>query len=132
LFVRDRVTLTELADHPLLLSPQGTSFRDELDASAAEEGVTLTAKAEIDGLRMQATLAFEGFGAAVVPASAAPTWIGGTWKRIGIDGIAGRSVGLARRHRVLLAAPARALHEVLVAVVREDAPSQTGIHVTIR
>jgi LysR family hydrogen peroxide-inducible transcriptional activator len=132
LYVRDRVTLAELADHPLLLSPPGTSFRDELDASAAAQGVTLTAKAEIDGLRLLATLAFEGFGAAVVPASAAPTWIGGTWRRIGIDDVAGRSVGLARRHRVMLAAPARALRDELIAVVRDDAPTQTGIHVTVR
>lgn len=132
LFVRDRVTLAELADHPLLLSAPGTSFRQELDASAAAAGVALRAKAEIDGLRLLATLAFEGYGASIVPASAAPTWIGGTWRRVPIDGLHGRSVGLARRHRVMLAAPARALRDVLFDVVRDDAPSQTGIHVTVR
>jgi LysR family hydrogen peroxide-inducible transcriptional activator len=41
LFERERVTLTELADHPLLLAPPGTVFRDELDADAAAAGVTL-------------------------------------------------------------------------------------------
>jgi LysR family hydrogen peroxide-inducible transcriptional activator len=129
-FERERVTLTELADHPLLLAPPGTVFRDELDADAAAAGVTLRPQAEIDGLRLLASLAFQGFGAAIVPASAAPSWVGGTWRRLGLDGVHGRSVGLARRHRVLLAAPARALREVLIEVVREDAPSQPGIHVT--
>jgi LysR family hydrogen peroxide-inducible transcriptional activator len=130
LFERERVTLAELADHPLLLAPPGTVFRDELDADAAAAGVTLRPQAEIDGLRLLASLAFQGFGAAIVPASAAPSWVGGTWRRLGLDGVHGRSVGLARRHRVLLAAPARALREVLIEVVREDAPSQPGIHVT--
>lgn len=130
LFERERVTLAELAEHPLLLSAPGTAFRRELDAAAAAEGVTLRAKAEIDGLRLLASLAFEGFGASIVPASAAPTWVGGTWRRIPIDGVQRRSVALARRRRVLLAAPARALRDVLFQVVIEDAPSQTGIHVT--
>ena len=60
------------ADHELLLEPSGTAFRDELDREAAAAGVELRAKAEVDGLRLIATLAFQGFGAAIVPATAAP------------------------------------------------------------
>ena len=33
------------------------------------------------------------------PASAAPNWVGGDWSRVMVDGIEGRSVGLARRKR---------------------------------
>ena len=69
---RGRVHLTDLADHELLLEPQGTSFRDELDAEAAAAGITLHPRAEVDGLRLIATLAFQGFGAAIIPATAAP------------------------------------------------------------
>ena len=92
----------ELADHELLLEPSGTAFRDELDREAAAAGIELRAKAEVDGLRLIATLAFQGFGAAIVPATAAPDWLVGSWRRVPVDGLARRSVGLARRSRGLL------------------------------
>ena len=55
---------------PLLLNPKGVPFRDSLDLDLAEENITLTAKAEVDGMRL-ASLAADGFGAAVLPATAA-------------------------------------------------------------
>ncbi|MGH9136333.1 MAG: LysR family transcriptional regulator [Acidimicrobiales bacterium] len=124
----DRVTLTELAQHELLLSARGTAFRDDLDAQATAEGMTLRARAEVDGVRLLASLAFAGFGVAVLPASATTQWSGGEWKQVPVDGVVGRSVGLARRRRGLPSAPARALHEVLIQVVAEQAPAQAGIH----
>ncbi len=90
---RGRIHFTDLADHDLLLEPKGTSFRDELDAEAAAAGITLRAKAEVDGLRLIATLAFQGFGAAIIPATAAPRWLEGKWERVAVDGLARRSVG---------------------------------------
>jgi LysR family hydrogen peroxide-inducible transcriptional activator len=125
---RDRVTLEELAEHDLLLEPPGTAFRDDLDMQAAERGVTLQTKAEVDGMRLVASLAFEGFGAAVLPASAAPRWLTGDWKVVPIDGLRGRSVGLVRRHRGMPSSPARALTEVIRNVVRDEAVHQPGIH----
>jgi DNA-binding transcriptional LysR family regulator len=124
-----RVSLTELAAHELLLEPSGTTFRDELDREATAAGVELRAKAEVDGLRLIATLAFQGFGAAIVPATAAPAWLGGSWRRVPIDGLERRSVGLARRQRGLLSAPARALHDAVTAVVLSDGESLDGVHV---
>jgi DNA-binding transcriptional LysR family regulator len=100
---RDRVRLAELADHPLLLEPAGTAFRD-------------------------ATLAFQGFGAAIVPATAAPDWLAGSWHRVAVDGLARRSVGLARRSRGLLPAPARALRERVIEVVAAQGPGTEGVH----
>ena len=78
----------DLADHDLLLEPSGTAFRDELDREAAAAGIELRAKAEVDGLRLIATLAFQGFGAAIVPATAAPDWLEGSWRRVPVDGLA--------------------------------------------
>ena len=126
----ERVTLAELADHELLLEPTGTAFRDELDAEAAAAGVTLRARAEVDGLRLIATLAFQGFGAAVVPATAAPHWLAGAWVRVAVDGLARRSVGLARRRRGLLSAPARALQETILTVTADEQTRIEGIHAT--
>ncbi len=125
---RDRVTLADLADHPLLLEPTGTTFRDELDREAIAAGIVLEAKAEVDGLRLIATLAFQGFGAAIVPATAAPAGLDGRWRRVPIDGLRRRSVGLARRQRGLLSAPARALREAVRTVVTTDAESLDGVH----
>jgi DNA-binding transcriptional LysR family regulator len=123
-----RVSLADLADHELLLEPQGTAFRDELDREATAAGIELRAKAEVDGLRLIATLAFQGFGAAIVPATAAPAWLEGSWRRVSVDGLARRSVGLARRQRGLLSAPARALHAAVVAVVASDGEDFEGVH----
>ena len=68
----DEVTLADLASHELLLTPPGTSIRVDLDRAAADAGVRLRAKAELDGLRLIASLTFEGYGAAVLPSSAVP------------------------------------------------------------
>ncbi|HKY13937.1 MAG TPA: LysR family transcriptional regulator [Microthrixaceae bacterium] len=123
----DVVTLADLAEHELLLPAQGTSFREELDAEAAARGVELKAKAEFDGMRLLASLAFSGFGAAVLPASASPAWLGGDYKTIPIDGLIGRSVGVARRRRGLPSAADRAVNDTLRRVVRSEAGRQHGI-----
>jgi DNA-binding transcriptional LysR family regulator len=126
----DRVSLAQLSEHHLLLEPPGTAFRDDLDAQAREAGVMLTTKAEVDGMRLVASLAFEGFGAAVLPASAAPNeYLGsGRWKIVRVDGLTRRSVGLVRRRRGLPSAPARALTEALRRTISEQTAHQQGIH----
>lgn len=123
-----RVTLAEVAKHRVLLEPQGTGFRDLIDEQARADGVTLHPLAEIDGMRLLASLAFQGFGPAILPASAAPGWIGGDWTRVPVDGLDGRTVGLAVRRRGMLSAPTRAVREVLRSVVAAEAPAQFGIH----
>lgn len=125
---RASVTLAELGEHPLLLEPVGTSFRDELDTEATAAGTTLQAFAEVDGLRLITSLAFQGFGAAIIPATAAPPWLDGEWERIPVDDLARRSVGLALRRRRLPSAPARAVHDVVTRVVSEEAESMEGVH----
>ena len=121
-----RVDLADLADHELLLEPRGTAFRDELDVEAARIGVEMRVQAEIDGIRLLTSLAFEGFGAAMVPATAAPPWIEPSCRRVAVDGLMPRSVGLAMPRRGRLSAPARAVR----AVVRElvSATEQDGVH----
>jgi LysR family hydrogen peroxide-inducible transcriptional activator len=116
---RERIGLAELTGHRLLLEPRGTPFRDELDREAMAAGVTLEAQAEVDGIRLLSTLAFEGFGPAVLPATAAPPWIDATCRRVAVDGLLPRSVGLARNHRGRLSAPARAVQEAIREIVRD-------------
>ena len=125
------VTLAELADHQLLLPAPGTALRADIEAEAARAGVHLEPLAEIDGVRLMTSLAFEGFGATIVPATAVPGWIKGDFVRMPVRGLPPRQVGLARRRRAVPSAPARAVVDVLVDVVRTKGPRQRGVHVLV-
>lgn len=129
LWDRERVDLRELDGVPLLLEPPGTSFRDRLEDQARQADVELVAQMEVDGMRLLGSLAFQGIGATLVPASAAPRGIPGDWRRIPVDGLAGRTVGVGQRRRGLLSAPARALMTVLGEVIETEGPRQPGIEV---
>ncbi|CAN5455358.1 LysR substrate-binding domain-containing protein [soil metagenome] len=131
LAARDEVGLAELAEHELLLTPQGTSIRVLLDAAAEHAGVRLQAKAELDGLRLIASLCFEGFGASVLPATAIPRWLTtGEWRRVPLRDVPRRCVAIACRRRARPSAPTRALIDVLRDVVGAEAGGQSGIHPT--
>ncbi|HVX17817.1 MAG TPA: LysR family transcriptional regulator [Acidimicrobiales bacterium] len=125
---REHLTLGDLAEFPLILEPPGTSFRDELDIEAARAGVTLQPLAEVDGMRLVASLTFEGVGPSVLPASAfrpdAAVW------SASLEDVAPRSAGIVQRRRAILSAPARALREVLVRVVRSEIGRLPGLHLT--
>ena len=125
---RDVVTLADLAEHELLLPAEGTGFRLELDADAAAAGVTLRAGAEVDGMRLLASLAFSGFGASILPASAAPNWLDGQWRTIAVEGIGRRSVGLARRQRGMPSAAERAVASAVTSIVNERGVAEPGVH----
>jgi DNA-binding transcriptional LysR family regulator len=125
------VTLAELADHQLLLPAPGTALRADIEAEAARAGVHLEPLAEIDGVRLMTSLAFEGFGATIVPATAVPGWIKGDFVRMPVRGLPPRQVGLARRRRAVPSAPARAVADVLLDVVRTKGPRQRGVHVLL-
>jgi DNA-binding transcriptional LysR family regulator len=124
----ERLSVLDLADHALLLPPPGTSIRVDLDQAASAAGVRLTPKAELDGIRLIASMAFEGYGAAVLPSTAVPRWLRGEFRMIPVDGVAPRRVGLGRRRRGLPSAPTRAVMDVLRTVVQEQANLKRGIH----
>jgi LysR family hydrogen peroxide-inducible transcriptional activator len=128
LYDRTSVTLDELVEHELLLEAPGTAFRDVLDAAAAQQGVRLRPKAEFDGMRLLASLAFAGYGAGIVPASAAPAGVGGDWRRVAVEGVPGRSVGLVRRRRGLPSAAQRVVAEAIRSVVAAEAAGPSGIY----
>lgn len=117
----ERVDPTELSRHPLLLPPRGTAFRDELDVVIAKSGVELQPAVEVDGVRLLATLAFEGYGAAIVPASAAPRSRSADWRHVTITGLLPRSVGVATERRGMLSNAARAVHSIVVELCRTHA-----------
>ena len=133
---RSEVDLAELAEHPLLLEPEGTGFRDALDARLAESGLELRARAEVDGMRLLTSLVLSGFGAAVLPASAvtadrdrSDADDGGTsWVIRSIAGLPRRRVGLVRPRRGELSRPAAVVRDLVVELATEAAGQRTGIH----
>ena len=72
LAARGELPLAEVATHRLLLPPAGAALRRVLDRAAGSVGVQLRAQAEIDGVRLLSSLAADGHGAAIVPATAVP------------------------------------------------------------
>ena len=123
-----RIELAELATHDLLLAATGTSFRTEIDAAFAEFGLRVTPLLEIDGLRLLASLAFQGYGPAILPATAAPGWIGGDWTRITVPQLGRRTVGVALRRRGLATSAVDAVIEATRTVVNAQAPEVPGLH----
>jgi LysR family hydrogen peroxide-inducible transcriptional activator len=129
LAAHDCIALADLAATPLLLPPPGAALRRIIDRAAGGVGVELTAQSEIDGVRLLASLAFEGYGAAIVPATAIPRWLKGDFKRIAVPELPRRVVGWVQRKRPSPGAPTRALAEVLREVVRNQGAKQPGVHV---
>ena len=125
-----QLSLGDLAEVPLLLEPPGTGFRDDLEADAARAGVVLVAQAEVDGMRLLASLAHQGFGAAILPASAIVDWSDGAGQTIPLDGTTPRAVGLALPRRGRLSSPARAVVELVRDVVAAEVPHRRGLRLS--
>ena len=128
LFRRRSITVRDLADAPLLLPPKGTSIRTIVDQAAAQIGMDLTPWAEIDGVRLITSLAFDGLGVAIVPSTAVLKNESGPWRRVAVEGLPTRQVGVVQRRKGMLSAPARALLQVLAEVLPRETRHQLGVH----
>jgi len=124
----DAIAIRELDDVPLLLPPTGSALRKVLDRSAAANDVTLRPQAEIDGVRLLASLALDGFGAAIVPATAVPTWLTGAFRRINVRELPRRVVASVRRRRPAPSAPTHVALNTLSQVIAEQGELQPGVH----
>jgi molybdate transport repressor ModE-like protein len=125
----DQVHLGDLATEPLMLPPRGTALRRVIDRAAGGVGVELQPQVEIDGVRLLTSLAFEGFGAAIVPATSVPRWLRGDFKRVAVPELPRRVVGWVQRRRPTPGTPTRALQAVLREVVATQGAKQPGVYV---
>lgn len=125
------VPFARLAELDLLLPLEGTALRVELDDAAARAGVRLHAAIELDGLRTLASLAFDGYGPAILPATAVPTHLRDRFSLVAVEGLGRRHVGLAVRRHGLPSAPTRAVRAILEHLVVEG-PLPPGIHPALR
>jgi hypothetical protein len=77
------------------------------------------------------SLAFEGFGPAIVPATAIPAWIKGDFTRVSIPQLPRRVVGWASRKRPVPNKPTRAALEIARQVVAKTGDRQPGVTTTL-
>ena len=123
------------AVRPLKESPDPAAVRRAaratriIDPAAAAADVELQAQAEIDGVRLLASLAFEGYGPAIVPATSVPRWLKGDFQRVPVPELPRRVVGWVQRRRPAPGIPTRVLLAVLRDVIALQGPKQPGVHV---
>ncbi|MEM7338544.1 MAG: LysR family transcriptional regulator [Actinomycetota bacterium] len=122
------ISLEYLAKYPLLLAAPGTPFRQEVEETFRAANLRLKPKMEVDGMRLLASMAFQGYGVSIVPATAAPGWIGGPWTRIPVKGLSRRSVGMARRRRGMPTVAAQAVERIVHGLIVARAPEVPGLH----
>ena len=124
---RNSVDLRDLDGFELLLPAPGTAFRIEIDEACRAAGVTLTPRAELDGVRLMASLAVKGLGPAILPATGASEGVL-RLARVTVAGLPRRKVGVVLRRRGRPSAPARATLEVLESVVKANLDPAMGLH----
>jgi DNA-binding transcriptional LysR family regulator len=124
------ISLERLSEVELLLPAPGTALRAEIDSATGPARIELRPAMELDGVRLIASLAFDGYGAAILPATAVPGHLRGRFTVLPVEGLPRRRVGVAQRRRGLPSAPARAVTDVLGVVVNDVLSMPEGIHPT--
>jgi LysR family hydrogen peroxide-inducible transcriptional activator len=128
LAAHDTVKMADLDGVALLLPAPGTSLRDDIDRAAAESGIVLLPKAELDGVRLIASLTFDGHGPAILPATGVPDRLAGSFRRVNVEGLRRRQVAVAMRRRGLPSQPTKAVLAVLDELIASDVGHRFGIH----
>jgi len=121
-----------LPELPLMLPLPGSSFRNDLDAVARAAGVALHPRAEMDSLRLIATLTFEGCGFSILPAGAMPSFLEQSWVVVPVRGLQPRLVGVAQRRRGLPGAPVRAVLDILSEVMLDSDRTPNGVRSVVQ
>ena len=94
-------------------------------------GVRLRPRVELDGVRLLASLTFEGYGPAVLPATAVPPHLRPRFRSIGIDDLPPRHVVLAQRARGMPSAGARAVIQTLRSLLADPGRLPEGVRVML-
>ena len=124
---RPSVTFADIEPFEILLPFPGTPIRREIDEASHAQGVELRPLIELDGLRTIASLTFDGHGPSILPSTMLSTHLRPKFRAVPIEGIALRRVCLVRRRFGLPAAPVRAIHALLMQVVREARTVPDGV-----
>lgn len=122
------LSFATLAQYEILLPFRGTPIRREIDEASRLNGVELKPLIELDGLRTIASLTFDGYGPSILPATMLSRHLRDKFVARPIDKIARRRVLLATRRFGFPAAPVRALHALLIDVVKNATNVPDGVY----
>ena len=123
------VTFATLANYELLLPFPGTPIRREIDDSAHAQGIELRPVIELDGLRTIASMTFDGHGPSILPATMLSAHLQERFVAVPIEHIAQRRVSLVSRRFGFPAAPVRAIHALLIDVVKSAVNAPAGVFI---
>ncbi|MGH9303579.1 MAG: LysR family transcriptional regulator, partial [Acidimicrobiales bacterium] len=121
------ITLAALDGVPILLPYRGTALRDELERATAPLGITLVGRAEVDGMRLIASLTLDGYGPAILPATAIPRHLADRCCIVRVHDLPPRVVGVAQRARTIPSAPTRAVLDLLTEIVSDPERTPAGL-----
>lgn len=124
---REFVELADLDGLPLLLPLPGNSFRDDLEVVARQRDITLRPLAQMGSVALIAALTAEGCGPSLLPAGGLPSFMRDSWVMVPLIGMEPRVVGAVYRRRSLLAAPGRAVLDVMTEVTFDAARVPDGV-----
>jgi hypothetical protein len=114
----------------LLLPLGGTPIRREIDDASRAQGIELMPLIELDGLRTIASLTFDGHGPSILPATMLSSHLRDNFVAVHIDTIAKRRAVLTSRRFGFPAAPVRAIHALLLDVVKNAKNVPDGVYVS--
>ena len=121
------LAIGQLVGLPLLLPLPGVKLRADIDVVANAAGVVLVPRAEMDSLRLIASLTFDGAGCAILPSGAVPSFLRDQFTLVPITGLRPRLVGVAQRRRGLPGAPVRAVLDILSEIIYDPTRIPSGV-----
>ncbi|NNN20247.1 MAG: LysR family transcriptional regulator [Acidimicrobiaceae bacterium] len=123
LAAKGSVTIAELNGIGLIVPPKGIPFRELLDTLAKRNRINFNIIAEVDGVRLIASMAFDGYAPAIIPATAVPHYLS-DFAVIPVKDLPNRRIGIAKRKRALESAPMISVLDLIDEIFANDDSSR--------
>ena len=117
------VTIAEMDQIDLIAPPKGIPFRDLLDTLAKRSNTEFNIIAEVDGVRLIASMAFDGYAPAIIPATAVPHYLS-DFAVVPVEDFPNRRIGIAKRKRTPESAPMISVLALLDEIFSDEEPSR--------
>ncbi len=121
---RKSIVIADLDGIELIVPPKGIPFRDLLDTLSKRNKIEFKVKAEVDGVRLIASMAFDGFAPAIIPATAVPHYLTGDFAVMPVTDLPSRRIGIATRRRALESAPMISVLSLLDEIFYKEASTE--------
>jgi DNA-binding transcriptional LysR family regulator len=119
------ISLSELAEMPLILPPSGNPLRREVDAAARAASVTLAVPVEVEGVRLITDLVASGAGSSVLPETAVPSNVADL-RTVTLRDVPPRRLALITAHDSRLTLADRAVRDAVRMLAESQADTVTA------